>query len=93
MIIKWFASDCSIFLNVREVVEMLLGEGVVVGDWVDPVSGFVVSGCVMLLDGGEVVGVFGLGVVGLENVERSCQRVGLLVACWLYCFYCYFPSL
>lgn len=93
MIVVLFASGCSIFLNVREVVEMLLGEGVVVGDWVDPVSGFVVSGCVMLLDGGEVVGVFGLGVVGLENVERSCQRVGLLVACWLYCFYCYFPSL
>lgn len=72
---------------------MLLFDGVSVGDWVDPVCGFVVSGCVILWDGGRVVGVFGLGAVGLLNVERSCQRVGLLVACWLYCFYVYFPSL
>ena len=88
-----FASDCPIFLNVREVVEMLLFDGVSVGDWVDPETGFVVGGCVILWDGGEVGIVFGLGVVGLENVERSCHRLGLLEACWLYCFYSYFPSL
>ena len=70
-----------------------LFDGVSVGDWVDPESGFTVSGCVILWDGGRVVGVFGLGVVGLENVERSCHRVGLIEACWLFCFYVCFPSL
>ena len=76
-------------LNMKE----LLSVGVEVGDWVDPLTGFVVSGCVILWDGGVVVGVFGLGAVGLLNVERSCQRVGLIEACWVECFYCYFPSL
>ena len=71
----------------------LLNMGVSIGDWVDPVSGFKVSGCVILWDGGRVVGVFGLGAVGLLNVERSFQRVGLLEACWLFCFYVCFPSL
>lgn len=70
----------------------LVNVGVVVGDWVDPLSGFVVSGCVILLDGDCVVGVFGLGVVGLLNVERSCQRVGLIEACWLFCFYVWFAE-
>lgn len=65
---------------------------VTVGDWVDPLSGFVVSGCVMLWEDDEVVGVFGLGSIGLLNVERNSGRLGLLGACWLYCFYCWFAS-
>ena len=70
----------------------LVNVGVEVGDWVDPLTGFVVSGCVILLDGGEVVGVFGLGSVGLENVEKSCHSLGLIEACWLFCFYVWFAK-
>ena len=88
-IVLFFSMLWKGLLNMKE----LLSVGVEVGDWVDPESGFVVSGCVMLLDGGEIVGVFGLGAVGLLNVERSCQRIGLIEACWLFCFYVCFPSL
>lgn len=62
-------------------------DGVSVGDWVDPVSGFTVSGCVLLWDGDRVVVVFGLGVVGLSRVVKFSDSVGLLEACWRECFY------
>lgn len=87
--------DCSIFFSMLGKGLLVMFEGyssVRVGDWVDPVSGFRVGGCVLLVDGGVIVGVFGLGVVGLENVERSCQMVGLLEACWGEAFYVWFAK-
>lgn len=53
------------------------GEGYVwgVGDFVDPLSGWVVRGCLGLFVGGRLVEVYGLGVLGFEAVREFLLNV------------------
>ena len=53
------------------------GEGYVwgVGDFVDPLSGWVVRGCLGLFVGGRLCEVYGLGVLGFENVREFLLNV------------------
>ena len=69
----------------------------VIGDFVDPLSGWLVRGCLGLFVDGRLCEVFGLGVLGLEAVREfllnvpegeSVDTVFVEFLCG-ECFYCW----